>query len=325
MFPSVTPLRPVGSSGLKVSAVALGCWPIAGMSSLDVNTADSLATLHAALDHGINFLDTAYCYGPHGESEQLIGQAIAGRRDKVVIATKGGLHWEGSTRIQDATAGTLIRECEVSLQRLNTDRIDLYYLHAPAPGTPVAESARGIRHLRDHGKVLTVGASNLTLTQLQEFQEVCPLDAYQPPYNMLQREIEHDILPWCQSHKVSVMVYWPLLKGLLAGKLPRDFVFRPGDGRAKYPMFQGEEWTRNQDFVDDLRAIANDMGRTVAQLVIRWTIEQPGITSALCGAKRADQIIETAAALTFELQPQEKERIAQAIARRGTPAGGKAV
>ncbi len=227
MFASVTPLRPVGSSGLKVSAVALGCWPIAGMSSLDVNTADSLATLHAALDHGINFLDTAYCYGPHGESEQLIGQAIAGRRDKVVIATKGGLHWEGSTRIQDATAGTLIRECEESLQRLNTDRIDLYYLHAPAPGTPVAESARGIRHLRDQGKVLTVGASNLTLTQLQEFQEVCPLDAYQPPYNMLQREIEHDILPWCQSHKVSVMVYWPLLKGLLSRKVAARLCFSP--------------------------------------------------------------------------------------------------
>ncbi|MGV3606866.1 MAG: aldo/keto reductase [Planctomycetaceae bacterium] len=325
MFTSTTPLRPVGTSGLMVSAVALGCWPIAGMSSLDVNDADSLATLHAALDNGINFLDTAYCYGANGESEKLIARAIVGRRNKVVIATKGGLHWEGALRIQDASPTVLLRECDESLQRLQTDRIDLYYLHAPAPSTSVAESAAAIRRLKKQGKIIAVGASNLTSAQLREFQDVCPLDAYQPPYNMLQREIEADVLPWCQKHNVAVMVYWPLLKGLLAGKLPRDFAFRPGDGRAKYPMFQGEEWGRNQDFVDELRQIAEEMGRTVSQLVIRWTIEQPGITAALCGAKRAEQIQETAAALSFSLTDEQKAKIDAALKRRGKPASGKAV
>ncbi|MFO0885723.1 MAG: aldo/keto reductase [Pirellulales bacterium] len=325
MFTSTTPLRPVGTSGLMVSAVALGCWPIAGMSSLDVNDTDSMATLHAALDNSINFLDTAYCYGANGESERLIAKAIVGIRNKVVIATKGGLHWEGTQRIQDASPTALLRECDESLQRLQTDRIDLYYLHAPAPSTPVAESAAAIRRLKKQGKIIAVGASNLTPAQLQEFQDVCPLDAYQPPYNMLQREIEHDVIPWCKKHNVAVMVYWPLLKGLLAGKLPRDFVFRPGDGRAKYPMFQGEEWLRNQDFVDELRQIAEGMGRTVSQLVIRWTIEQPGITAALCGAKRAEQIQETAAALSFSLTDEQKAKIDAALKRRGTPASGRAV
>ncbi len=250
------PLRPLGSTSIRVSAVSLGCWPISGMSSLDVTHEASIATLHAALEHGINFLDTAYCYGAQGESEKLIAEAIAGKRDQVVIATKGGLHWENGERKLNATASRLMDECDESLRRLNTDRVELYYLHAPDPETPIAESAAGLLKLKQAGKVLAVGASNLSLAQLQEFQAVCPLDAYQPPYNMLQRQIENEILPWSRQNQVSVMVYWPLMKGLLAGKLPRDFVFRPGDGRAKYPMFQGEEWVRNQDFVDQLRLIA---------------------------------------------------------------------
>lgn len=295
------------------------------MSSLDVTHEASIATLHAAIEHGINFLDTAYCYGAQGESEKLIAEAIVGKRDQVVIATKGGLHWENGERKLEATASRLIAECEESLRRLNTDRVELYYLHAPDPQTPVAESAAGILKLKQAGKVRAVGASNLSLEQVQQFQAVCPLDAYQPPYNMLQRQIEVSILPWCQQHNISTMVYWPLMKGLLAGKLPRDFVFRPGDGRAKYPMFQGEEWVRNQDFVDELRLIATEIGVTVAQLVIRWTIQQPGITSALCGAKRPEQIEETAGALAFNFTPQQLAKIDAAIAKRGTPAAARAV
>jgi len=233
-------LRPLGTTGIRITPISLGCWPIAGMTSAGVNDADSLATLRACFDVGINFLDTAYCYGAAGESERLIAQALGGRRDELVIATKGGIHWgPGRKQILDGSPATLQRECEESLRRLNTDRVELYYLHAPDPQVPVAESAAAIGELLKSGKVRSAGLSNATVAQLEEFAAVCPLSAYQPAYNMLQREIEADTLPWCREHKVSVMVYWPLLKGLLTGKFARDHVFPDGDSRRKYPMFQG--------------------------------------------------------------------------------------
>ncbi|MHB1037252.1 MAG: aldo/keto reductase [Pirellulales bacterium] len=312
--------RPLGNTGLNVSAVALGCWPISGMTSRGVTESDSLATLRECLELGVNHLDTAYAYGAHGESELLIARALAGHRDEMVIATKGGLHYDQNVKIaHDASPATLRRECEESLRRLNTDRVDLLYLHAPDPATPIAESAAALKNLQDEGKTRSVGASNVTLAQLQEFHAVCPLAAYQPPYNMLQRGIEADTLPWCRQHGVSVMVYWPLLKGLLAGKLPRDHVFEPGDGRPKYPMFRGEEWQRNQDFLDQLRTIAAEAGHTVSQLAIHWTIRQSGITAALCGAKRPAQIRENAGAVGWELTEDQWRRIDRALAERGTP------
>jgi aryl-alcohol dehydrogenase-like predicted oxidoreductase len=311
-------LRPLANTGIHVSPIALGCWPISGMTSLDVNEADSLATIHAALDSRINFLDTAYAYGADGESERLIARAMAGRRDQVVIATKGGIHWAPDrTRIFDAHPETLRRQCEESLRRLDTDHVDLLYLHAPDPSTPLAESAAALRRLQDEGKTRAIGVSNFTLPQLEEFHAVCPIAAFQPPYNMLQRDIENDTLPWCADRGIAVCIYWPLMKGLLAGRLSRNHVFQPGDGRAKYPMFHGDEWQRNQDFLDDLRQIAADVGKTVAQVVINWTIHQPGITAALCGAKRPAQIRETAAAIDFELSPRHFSQIQNALTRRG--------
>jgi aryl-alcohol dehydrogenase-like predicted oxidoreductase len=171
----------------------------------------------------------------------------------------------------------------------------------------------------EEGKTRSVGVSNLRLEQLEEFHAVCPIAASQPPYNMLQRQIEKDTLPWCREHGVSVIVYWPLMKGLLAGKLARDHVFPPTDGRAKYPMFQGEEWQKNQDFVDRLREIAREIGKTVAQVVVNWTIHQPGITAALCGAKRVYQIEETVGALGWRLDPEQLKMIGEALNDRGEP------
>jgi aryl-alcohol dehydrogenase-like predicted oxidoreductase len=311
-------LRALGSTGIVVSPVALGCWPIAGMTSLDVNEADSLATIQAAIDCGINFLDTAYCYGANGDSERLIARAVAGSREKVAIATKGGIHWAADgSRVIDGRPESLRRECEESLRRLATDHVELLYLHAPDPKTPLAESAAALRGLLEAGKTRAVGVSNFSLAQLEEFHAVCPIAAFQPPYNMLQRDIERDTLPWCVKHGVAVCIYWPLMKGLLAGKLNRDHAFRPGDGRAKYPMFQGQEWQRNQDFLDELRAIAAEAGKTVAQIVVNWTIHQPGITVSLCGAKRPDQIRETAGAMGWKLSPLQLVRIDAALARRG--------
>ncbi|MEW4526495.1 aldo/keto reductase [Maioricimonas sp. JC845] len=312
-------LRQLGQSELKVSPVAMGCWPIAGITSINVTEQDSLATLQAAADAGINFFDTAYSYGYDGESERLIGRALGSRRDEIVIATKCGQHWgPGRERVRDGSPERIRQDCEESLRRLGTDRIDLYYLHAPDPDVPVEESAGALLELKNSGKVRAVGVSNFhAIEQYEAFHAVCPITANQPHYNMLQREIEEDRLPWCRDHNVAVCVYWPLMKGFLAGKLPRDHKWDPKDGRQKYPVFQGEEWTKTHDFLDRLRPIAERAGRTLAQLAIAWTIQQPGITAALCGAKRPDQIRETAVAMDWELTPEDLAEIEAAIAARG--------
>jgi aryl-alcohol dehydrogenase-like predicted oxidoreductase len=304
----------------------MGCWPIAGVTSVDVTEADSLATLRAAADAGINFFDTAYCYGYSGESERLIARALGTRRHEIVIASKCGLHWEGRQQVRDARPETIRRECAESLRRLETDHLDLYYLHAPDPNTPLSESAGALRELLDAGTVGAVGVSNLqSIAQFEEFAAVCPITASQPHYNMLQREIETEQVPWCRNRGVSLVVYWPLMKGFLAGKLRRDHVWDPRDGRQKYPVFQGEQWTRTHDFLDRLRPLAAASGRTLAQLVIAWTIQRPGITAALCGAKRPEQIRETAAAMNWQLGPELLAEIDAAIRARGEVVSRSAV
>ena len=310
-------LRSIGNTNIEVTPVAMGCWPITGITSVDVNESRSLDTLEAALEAGINFFDTAYCYGYEGQSEKMIAGALGHKRDEIVIATKGGIHWKNRVQQKDARPETLLRQCDESLQRLQTDRVELYYLHAPDPNVPVSESAGAFKDLLDAGKILSVGVSNFNVDQLQEFADACPIAAFQPHYNMLQREIEAAELPWCIANNVSVMVYWPLMKGLLAGKLPRDHVFDPKDGRKKYPMFHGREWEKNQDFLDQLRPIAEEAGQTLAQLVINWTVQRTGITSALCGAKRPEQIRDNAAAVSRELTVAQISQIDQAIAGRG--------
>jgi len=313
----MAPLRNIGNTKILITPIAMGCWPISGVTSVDVTEQASLDTLNAAFDSGVKFFDTAYCYGYEGESERLIARALGDKRDQIVIATKGGIHWAGTKQIRDASPDRIKMECDESLERLNTDRVELYYLHGPDPEIPVSESAGAFKELLDAGKILSVGVSNFTLAQLQEFSAVCPISAYQPRYNMLQREIEADRLPWCIENQVSVMAYWPLMKGLLAGKLARDHQFAPEDGRQKYPMFHGEEWEKNQDFLDQMRSLAEEFNRTIAQLVIRWTIQQTGITCALCGAKRPEQIEENAEVMNFELSVSQIESINRLIQQRG--------
>lgn len=318
MTDHVFPLRRIGRTDLEVTPIAMGCWPIAGITSINVTEADSLATLAAAVDAGINFFDTAYCYGYDGESERMVGRVLRPFREQVVIATKGGISWNAERKqVRDGRPETILRQCDESLSRLGIDVIDLHYLHAPDPAVPVAESAGAFKMLVEAGKIRSVGVSNFSLEQLRQFHAECPISAYQPHYNMLQREIEAAELPWCVAHDVSAMIYWPLMKGLLAGKLPRDFPFDPRDGRRKYPMFQGAEWEQNQDFLDQLRPIAAARNVSVAQVVLNWTIQRPGITVALCGAKRPDQIRDNAAAMTWELTQEEIGTIDAAIAARG--------
>ena len=306
---------------MAVSPVAFGSWPIAGVTTLGTNDQDSLATIRACFDEGINFIDTAYCYGPQGESENLIRQAIEGRRNEIVLATKGGIHFNSQGEMpQDARPETLRRECEESLKRLGTDRIELYYLHAPDPEVPVEESAGAIGQLIAEGKVRYAGASNCNLEQLKAFHTACPLTAVQLPYNMLQRDIEQQTVPWCREQQIAVVVYWALMKGLLAGRLPADQSLSAQDKRTKYPMYQGDEWTRNQQFVQRLREIADESGHSVAQLVVRWTVDQPGITVALCGAKRRWQLEETARAMLFQPTAHQLGNVDAAIASRGKAA-----
>lgn len=313
-------MRELGKSGIRVTPVAMGCWPIAGVTSVDVNDSDSIKTLKAAYDSGINFFDTAYFYGANGESERLIATALGDHRDQIVIASKCGIHWTpDGERNFDGSPQRIALECDESLSRLATDHLDLLYLHAPDPNVPVAESAMALKELLEAGKTRSIGVSNFNVEQLDAFQAVCPITAVQPPYNMLQRGIERDIIPWCQRHDASCVTYWPLMKGLLAGKIRRDHVFRPGDGRAKYPMFQGTEWERNQDFVDDLQSIAESIDKTVAELVVAWTVDQSGITAALCGAKRAYQIQEAAGGMGWTMSDETKSRIDDALERRGVP------
>ncbi len=313
------PHRRVGQTDLWVSSVAMGCWPIAGITSIGVTAADSLATVGAALDAGINFFDTAYCYGYDGESEKLIGRVLRPHRREVVIATKCGIGWgPDQKQLKDARPETIRRQCEESLRRLGVEVIDLYYLHAPDPHVPVAESAGALRELLAAGKVRAVGVSNFHhISQYEAFHAVCPISADQPHFNMLQREIEAERIPWCQAHGVSVMVYWPLMKGFLAGKLTRDHVWETQDGRQKYPVFQGDQWDQTHDFLDQLRPIASRHACPLATLVTAWTIQRPGITAALCGAKRPDQIQESAEAMDLVLTALDLAEIETAIQARG--------
>jgi aryl-alcohol dehydrogenase-like predicted oxidoreductase len=339
--------RPLGSSPVSVGPLGLGCWPLAGMTRAGVTHEAAVATVRAAIDAGITHLDTAYCYGEHGESELAIREALgfggamavggdAGsqrvRRDAVTIAGKCGIHWEPDPtkspprrQVVDGRPERLRTEVEESLSRLGTDHFDLLYLHAPDPALPIEDSAGELRRLLDAGKTRAVGLSNASLENLRRFAAVCPLAACQMQFNMLQREIEREVLPWCMSHGVAMVVYWPLMKGLLAGKMHRGQVFPATDSRHKYPIFNGAEFERNLDFVEALRPVAARLGVALADLVLAWTAEQPGITSVLFGATSPEQVQENARALACDLDAAARAEIAAAIAARGPVPGREAV
>jgi aryl-alcohol dehydrogenase-like predicted oxidoreductase len=297
------------------------------MTRSGITTAAAVATVEAALDAGIVHLDTAYCYGEAGESELAIARALAGRRRAdAVIASKCGIHWEpGRKQCVDGRPERIRHEVDESLMRLGTDHVDLLYLHAPDPTIPIEESAVALSLLLSAGKARAVGVSNVSLEQLKRFAAACPLSACQMHYNMLQREIEAEILPWCRDQGVGMFVYWPLMKGLLAGGMARDLVFPTTDSRHKYPMFNGTEFQRNLDFVEALRPVAHRLGCALPDLVLAWTAEQPGITCVLFGATAPEQVHVNARALSCELDDDARQAIASAIRERGPVASRRAV
>jgi aryl-alcohol dehydrogenase-like predicted oxidoreductase len=327
---------------VSVGPLGLGCWPLAGMTRAGVTHEAAVATVRAAVDAGITHLDTAYCYGEHGESERAIREALGWgsgsptknrvRRDAVRIAGKCGIHWEPDPtkspprrQVVDGRPERIRVEVQESLSRLGTDHFDLLYLHAPDPALPIEDSAGELKRLLDAGSTRAVGLSNASLENLRRFAAVCPLAACQMQFNMLQREIEREVLPWCMTHGVAMVVYWPLMKGLLAGKMHRGQVFPATDSRHKYPIFNGAEFERNLDFVEALRPVAARLGVALADLVLAWTAEQPGITSVLFGATSPEQVHENARALACDLDAAARAEIAAAIAARGPVPGRGAV
>lgn len=319
--------RPLGRSDHFIPPIGLGCWPLAGMTREGITREVAVATVLAALDAGISHLDTAYCYGADGESEKAIGTAIHGRpRSSVFLAGKCGIHWEpGRKQCVDGRPDRLRREVEESLRRLGVDSLDLLYLHAPDPCVPLETSMAELGRLQAQGLTRTIGISNVSLEELRVAAEACPLAACQLPYNMLQREIERDIVPWCVEQGVAIVAYWPLMKGLLAGGMARGRTFPLTDSRHKYPMFQGAEFQRNLDFVDVVQAEADRLGTRLPDLVLAWTTRQPGITSVLFGATSPEQVVVNAAARSCVIDAQAERTIAAGIAARGPIVGRRPV
>ncbi len=324
--PSALP-RPLGRSGLTIAPYGLGCWPLAGMTRDGITKEAAIATVGAALDAGISHLDTAYCYGADGESERAIGEALLGRsRSQVFLAGKCGIHWEpGRLQCVDGSPARIRMEVEESLRRLGTDHLELLYLHAPDPRVPLEDSMSELERLRDEGIARSIGVSNVSADQLRIAASACQLSACQMPFNMLQREIDRDIVPWCLENGVAVVAYWPLMKGLLAGRMSRETTFPASDSRHKYPMFNGEEFQRNLDFVEVIRGEAARLECPIPDVVLAWTAEQPGITSVLFGATSPEQVATNAAALRCQLDEQARQAIARGIVARGPVAGRRPV
>jgi len=313
--PKHSRLRRLGNSDLFVSPVALGCWPMAGISTLDVDDQQSIATIHAAIDAGINHFDTAFSYGYDGRSDRILRAALETRTEEVVIATKVGMHYDAShQRILDASPKRLRLEVDEIRRRLNRDVLELLYLHSPDAVTPIESSAEALAKFVEQGIVKHIGVSNVDADQTTRFSRVIRPVVIQPPFNMLQQDAVRSLLSFCNEQECGIACYWPLMKGLLAGKMARDHQFDPQDRRLTYSIFQGDSWQRAQDFLDTLRDISLELKTPIATIVIAWTLSQPGITTVLCGAKRPDQILESASAMLAQLSVEQIARIDQAIA-----------
>ena len=255
--------------------------------------AQSIDTIHRAIDKGIGLFDTAPVYG-FGRSAEIVGKALAdGRRDQVALATKVALNWnDDQDKVwRDATALRIEREVEDSLKRLQTDRIDIYQVHWPDSKTPMEETARALENLYQAGKIRAIGVSNFTPSQMGELQKTVPLHSLQPPYNLFEREIEQEILPYCRENGIATITYGGLCRGLLTGKMQEDTQFTGDDLRKNDPKFQGERYRQYLNAVAELDAFARERyQKNVLALALRWLVDQPGVTTALWGARRPEQL-----------------------------------
>jgi len=281
----------IGDSGLTTSRVGLGTWAIGGWMWGGTDEAQSIATIRAAVERGVTLIDTAPVYG-FGRSEEIVGKALAegGFRDKVQIATKVGLGWQDGRVYRDSRPARIRQEIEDSLRRLRTDAIDLYQVHWPDIETPFAETAQTLQALRREGKIRAIGVSNYSLAQMEAFRRVTRLDAVQPPYNLFEREIEADVLPYAANSRLTVLSYGALCRGLLSGRITSETTFDGDDLRNVDPKFQGHRLRQYVSAVDALKTLARErFGKSVLALAIRWVLDQ-GPTIALWGARHPGQL-----------------------------------
>jgi len=283
--------RRLGNSGFEITTIGLGSWAIGGFMWGGQDDAQSIEAIHAAVDHGVNWIDTAPIYGS-GHSEQIVGRAVRElpASARPLIFTKFGLGADSNAMpARSASAADVAAECDASLRRLGVDQIDLYQLHWPAP-QPIAETAAACAALLKAGKIRAIGVSNFSVAQLEEWQATgVPLHADQPPYSILRPAVKLDVLPWCAAHNVGAISYSPLFRGLLFGTWSKDKTFPPDDARSTHKDYSGARFQRHLQALDEIRALATSGGLSVPQLCVGVLLQTPGLTGVIVGARNARQ------------------------------------
>jgi aryl-alcohol dehydrogenase-like predicted oxidoreductase len=282
----------IPGTSIRASRVALGTWAIGGWMWGGSDETDAIRTIHEALDRGINLIDTAPVYG-FGHSEEIVGQALAvdGRRKRALIATKVGLDWKDGKPFRNARKARIVKEVEDSLRRLRTDVIDLYQVHWPDPNTPIAEVAEAMGALHRAGKIRAIGVSNFSPAQMDKFRKTAPLHTAQPPYNLFERAIENDVLPYCRERNIAVLAYGSLCRGLLSGRMSASTRFTGDDLRKSDPKFQPPRFEQYLAAVERLDRLAKErFGKQIIHLAARWVLDRNEKNIALWGARRADQL-----------------------------------
>jgi aryl-alcohol dehydrogenase-like predicted oxidoreductase len=313
----------LGRTGLDVSRIAFGTWQLGGdWGQFDEDAA--VSAIRRARELGVNFFDTAQAYG-FGASERILGKALrnelAGGRDELVIATKGGLRQTDSGLIRDASPEWLQRGVDASLMALGIDHIDLYQVHWPDPTVPAGETAGALRDLIAAGKIGHVGVSNYDATQMSEFSATLPVEALQPPYHLFRRDIEHEVLPYCRRHDIGVLVYGPLAHGLLTGALSTQTAFAYDDWRSASGAFSGDTLRRNVATVATLGVFAADHDISVSQLAIAWTLANPAVHVAIVGARQSSHVEDSLRAAEVSLTDADLDEIDK-IMTSATPIAG---
>ena len=303
--------RKLGNSDLTITPVGIGSWAIGGggwkfaWGSQDDN--ESIAAIRRGLDKGINWIDTAAIYGM-GHSEEMVAKALEGIGTRPYIFTKCERRWNADGTIYPSLKAESIRkECEDSLRRLKVDAIDLYQIHWPEPEQEIEEGWAEMAKLQQEGKVRWIGVSNFNVEQIKRTQKIAPVTSLQPPYSLLRRGIEAEILPYVHSQNIGVIVYSPMLSGMLTGKMTRERAanFQQDDWRRNNAEFQEPKLSRNLELAELLRKIGQLHGRTPGEVAIAWTLNNPAVTAAIVGVRRPDQVDGVAGALEFRLSAEE--------------------
>ncbi len=306
---------PIKGTNLTVSRIALGTWAIGGWMWGGTDEAESIRSIHAALDKGINLIDTAPVYG-FGLSEEIVGKAIEqrGHREKVLIATKVGLEWHNGSVSRNSSRGRIRQEVQDSLRRLRTDYIDIYQVHWPDLSVPIEETARTMQELYKEGLIRAIGVSNYSPEQMERFMSASELHVVQSPYNVFEREIDRDVLPYVREKNLSALAYGPLCRGLLTGKMRPDTKFTGDDLRKSDPKFQPPRFTQYLKAVQQLDDLAQkNNGKHVMDLAVRWVLDTPGLTSALWGARHPLDLEAVAGALDWKLDADTRAAIDQIL------------